>query len=82
MSLSDKDKHKKKQQKAARRKARLEKLSSKRKAFNSIVQKVNKIGYTGFSRHAWNNTSSLSRPKPVLNKKVGFDKQAWDDERT
>lgn len=81
MSLNDKEKHKKKQQKAARRKIRLEKISSKRKAMVAVKQNTRRMAHTGFSRHAWNNTGNASSTKPVLTKKVGFDKQAWNDER-
>lgn len=81
MSLSDKDKQKKKRLKAARRKNRLEKIANKRKSMSLIKQESKEVKSTGFSRHAWNNTGNTSDVKPVLIKKVGFDKQAWNNER-
>lgn len=81
MSLNERQLQAKKLAKKKRREARKLKLSQKKKEIIYKPAKASNIK-SSFIKSAWNNTVSKSSDKKVLEKKMGFDKQAWNnDER-
>lgn len=75
MSMNEKSRHDKLQAKKARRIKRLNKIALKKKF---MVEKPSRR--VDFNRGAWNNTMPAKVSYKVLNrKKIGFDKQAWQD---